>query len=144
VELRYYQTAKIYSRFKYFSFFSAGKLKYISSLIITLVKANNPDLTIKSIIFNKTYPLLDSTKMLKLFIDKYILTFITDTNTDERHHLSLDVYGYNINKCYGGMVSQDRLLVLDSINEIPTKFYYQSENTIINYLDMLHIPIFVS
>jgi uncharacterized protein YjbI with pentapeptide repeats len=103
-----------------------------------------PKVGIKSIIFNKTYPLLDSTKMLKLFIDKYILTFITDTNTDERHHLSLDVYGYNINKCYGGMVSQDRLLVLDSINEIPTKFYYQSENTIINYLDMLHIPIFVS
>jgi hypothetical protein len=103
-----------------------------------------PKVGIKSIIFNKTYPLLDSTKMLKLFIDKYILTFITDTNTDERHHLSLDVYGYNINKCYGGMVSQDRLLVLDSINEIPTKFYYQSENTVINYLDMLKIPIFVS
>jgi uncharacterized protein YjbI with pentapeptide repeats len=114
---------------------SLSKIKYFIT---------KPKEGIISIIFNKTYPLLESTKMLKVFIDKYILTFITDINTDERHHLTLDVYGHNINKCYGGMISQDRLLVLDSINEMPIKFYYQSENTIINYLDMLQIPILVN
>jgi hypothetical protein len=82
----------------------------------------------KSLVHNKDYPIMESTKMLKIYFNKYIFTIISDINTDERHYINLKFYGSSLENCYGGLIEQEKLLVLDNLIEVTgtEKEYYNN------------------
>ncbi len=71
---------------------------------------------LKSISFSKTYPLLNSTKGLKIGLKNYLLTFISDINTDDRHHIELlAVKNKDLENCSGALICKDQILKICSL-----------------------------
>ncbi len=71
---------------------------------------------LKSISFSKTYPLLNSTKGLKIGLKNYLLTFISDINTDDRHHIELlAVKNKDLENCSGALICKDQILKISSL-----------------------------
>ena len=119
-----------------FTYYRKLYIKFEESYVIfntdtlELIESSNPSNSIRyikskskqsmqSLIHNHQYPITDYTLILKIFIKKYVITLISDIATDERHYLSLinyDIIDYNT--CYGGLVSQDKLIELTKLNEI--------------------------
>lgn len=86
----------------------------------------NPKTGLKSISFDKTYPLLDSTKGIKLGFDNYLLTIISDINTDDRHHLELlNVKVFDMEQTSGALISKDRIIRISNLAG-PELFEYNS------------------
>jgi hypothetical protein len=93
---------------------------------IRLVKSK-PKTGLESISFNKTYPLLESTKQIKIGFGPYLLTLTTDLNTDDRHHLDLLITKpENIVNCSGAFISQDQIIRISDI--VGTELYQYDSN----------------
>lgn len=76
----------------------------------------SPKTGIQSISFNKTYPLLNSTKGLKIGFGNYLLTFIVDINTDDRHHLELiNVKQIDTTNVCGAFISKDKIIKISNL-----------------------------
>ena len=74
---------------------------------------------LKSISFDKTYPLLNSTIGLKVGFGNYLLTLTADINTDDRHHLELlDVRNADLSKCSGALISKDKIIRISSLDGV--------------------------
>lgn len=75
-----------------------------------------PQTGLKSISFDKTYPLLESTKGIKIGFGPYLLTLITDLNTDDRHHIDLLITKpQDIINCSGAFISKDQIIKISNI-----------------------------
>ncbi len=80
------------------------------------IKKFTPKVGIKSITYNKQYPLLNSTKAVKIGFGKYLLTITSDINTDDRHHLEfLNVKTYDLDFVSGALVSKDQIIKISNI-----------------------------
>jgi uncharacterized protein YjbI with pentapeptide repeats len=96
---------------------SNQKIKYLKT---------NSKKGIYSLIHGLEYPLFDTTKIIKIFVDKYIITFMSDITTDERHFINLEYYGINnITACNGAFISQSKTFVLDDIIGSNSDYYYK-------------------
>jgi hypothetical protein len=86
-----------------------------------------PKQGIYSLIHGQQYPIFDTTKTFKVFVDKYILTFTSDIKTDERHFINLEYYGTNnISACDGAFISQSKTFIMDDITGLNSDYYYSS------------------
>ena len=75
-----------------------------------------PKTGIKSVSFNKIYPLLNSTKGLKLGFNNIIFTLISDINTDDRHYIELTLFNCsNQSKLYGALVNSNKIIKISNI-----------------------------
>ncbi len=75
-----------------------------------------PKLGLPSVSFDKTYPLLNSTIGLKVGLGNYLLTLITDINTDDRHNLNLlNVKPYDLSKVSGALISSDNIIRISDL-----------------------------
>jgi hypothetical protein len=94
-----------------------NKIKYI------ILKPNKG---LYSLIHKVTYPIFETTKLLKIFVDKYIITLMADITTDERHFINLEYYGTNnIAACNGSFISQSKTFAMDNIEGSNLDYYYQ-------------------
>lgn len=85
----------------------------------------NPKTGIFSLIHKIQYPLFNTTKILKIFVDKYIITIMSDLNTDERHFINLEYYGTNnIIECNGAFISRLKIIYLKDILGNEPNYYY--------------------
>ena len=97
----------------------ADTLAIINQTNLTKIKIAKfkPIIGLKSISFDKTYPLLNSTIGLKVGFENYLLTLTADINTDDRHHLELlDVSNSTLSKCSGALISKDRIIRISSLD----------------------------
>ncbi len=79
-----------------------------------------------SLIHGIEYPIFDTTKIIKIFVDKYIITLTSDLTTDERHFINLEYYGTNnISACNGAFISQTKTFVMDDITGTNSDYYYK-------------------
>ena len=93
---------------------------------IRLVKTK-PKTGLESISFKKTYPLLESTKQIKIGFGPYLLTLTTDVNTDDRHHLDLLITKpQNVINCSGAFISKDQIIRISDIEG--TELYQYDSN----------------
>lgn len=91
--------------------------------IIYLTKINKlkvvkyqPKKGLKSVTFDKTYPLLESTNGIKLGFKNYLLTIISDINTDDRHFMELlDVKNIDLPNCAGALISKDLIIRISDL-----------------------------
>lgn len=87
---------------------------------------------LKSISFNKTYPLFESTKEIKIGFDNLILTLTSDIKTDDRHHLDLlNVKTYNFDNVSGALISKDQIIKISNLVG-PELFEYDSNPFLLN------------
>ena len=92
------------------------KINKITTLNKIKMISINPKTGLKSISFDKIYPLLDSTKGIKLGFDNYLLTITSDINTDDRHHLELlNVKEFNMEQTSGALISKDRIIRISNL-----------------------------
>ncbi len=85
-----------------------------------------PKTGIKSISFDKTYPLTDATKGIKIGFGNLILTLISDINTDDRHYLELfNAKNYSLIHMSGALISKDQILRISNLAG-PELFEYKS------------------
>lgn len=104
-------------------------LTNVNKLRFTMFK---PKSGLKSISFDKTYPLLDSTIGVKIGFGNYMLTLITDINTDDRHYIELiSLNGIDIKNTSGALISKDTIIRISDLygselhnyNHNPLNFY---------------------
>ncbi len=75
-----------------------------------------PKSGLPSVSFDKTYPLLNSTIGLKVGLGNYVLTLITDINTDDRHNLELlNVKSFDLYKLSGALISSDKIIKISNL-----------------------------
>ncbi len=92
------------------------KVNYLSETKKIKVASFKPNKGLKSISFNKQYPLLNSTKGLKIGFGKYLLELISDTNTDDRHHLELlNVKKYDLESVCGALIDKNQIIKISNI-----------------------------
>ncbi len=90
------------------------------------VASFKPKTGIKSISFDKTYPLTNATKAIKIGFGNFILTLTSDINTDDRHHLELfNVKNYSLIHMSGALISKDQILRISNLAG-PELFEYKS------------------
>ena len=99
-------------------------IKYITSVNKIKIISFIPKRGIKSITFNKIYPLTNMTKGLKIGFNSYIITIISDLNTDDRHHLELfNVKPINNITTCGALVSVDKIIKISNLEGSELKNY---------------------
>ena len=75
-----------------------------------------PKTGIESISFNKTYPLTNATKGIKIGFANYLLTMSSDINTDDRHYLELlNVKQYELSSLCGALISKARIIRISNL-----------------------------
>lgn len=85
-----------------------------------------PKTGIKSISFDKIYPLSNSTKGIKIGFGNYLLTIVSDINTDDRHHLELlNVKSFDVENLSGALISQNQIIKISSL-EGPELYQFDS------------------
>ena len=85
-----------------------------------------PKKGIYSLIHKMIYPIFETTRVLKVFVDKYIITIMSDITTDERHYINLEYYGTNnITGCNGAFISQTKTFIMDDIEGTNMDYYYK-------------------
>jgi hypothetical protein len=95
-----------------------------------------PKSGLKSISFDKTYPLLDSTIGIKVGFGNYILTLITDINTDDRHYLELiNLKGIDIKNTSGALISKDTIIRISDLYGSELYNYNHNPLNFYNYID---------
>ncbi len=91
-----------------------NKLTKLNKLKFKIVK---PKSGLKSISFNKTYPLFNSTKAIRVGLGNYLLTIMSDINTDDRHHLELlNVKNIDISNTSGAFISKDHIIRISNLS----------------------------
>jgi hypothetical protein len=99
----------------------ADTLMVKKSSIFNKIKLVNfkPSEGLRSATFNKTYPLLDSTHGLKIGIGQYLLTIVTDLNTDDRHFIQLfNVNAFNSANLSGALISSSKLIYISDLEGV--------------------------
>ncbi len=77
-----------------------------------------------SLIHKTRYPLFNTTRILKIFVGKYIITLHCDLTTDERHFINLEYFGSNnITACCGAFISRTKIFVMDNIEGEGMDYY---------------------
>lgn len=85
-----------------------------------------PKYGLKSISFNKTYPLFDSTQGIRISLGNYLLTIFTDINTDDRHYIELlNSMPYNLSQTSGALIDYNKIIRISSLSG-PELFTYTS------------------
>ena len=75
-----------------------------------------PNKGIQSISFNKTYPLTSATKGIKIGFANYLLTIVSDINTDDRHYIELlNVKEYDLSSLCGALISKDKIIRISNL-----------------------------
>ncbi len=132
-----------YSYYKEFYISIGSEHILINSDTLEIKTSSNSNIKIKyfhpnaknglySLIHKLQYPLFKTTKILKIFIDKYIITLMSDINTDERHFINLEYYGLNDIMCFdGALISKLKILQMNDIIGTNKNYYYKE------YYDML-------
>ena len=81
-----------------------------------------PKTGLKSISFDKTYPLFKTTKGIRVGFGNYLLTIISDISTDDRHHVELvNVKHMDLSNTCGALISKDQII---RINDLTGKEVY--------------------
>ena len=76
-----------------------------------------PKTGLKSISFDKTYPLFDSTKGIRIGFGNYLLTIMSDINTDDRHHIELlNTKQFNLLQTYGAFIDKNKIIRISSLD----------------------------
>ncbi len=92
---------------------AVNKLSEINKIKILNYK---PKTGIKSISFNKTYPLLNTTKSVKIGFNNFILTITSDISTDDRHYVELlNVKPYGRLRLSGALVSKNQIIKITNL-----------------------------
>ncbi len=76
-----------------------------------------PKMGLNSISFNKIYPQTNLTKALRIGFADYILTLVTDLNTDDRHSVELIKFKkYDLSNISGALISKDQIIKISNLN----------------------------
>ncbi len=85
-----------------------------------------PKTGIKSISFNKVYPLTNKTKNIKIGFNNFILTIMSDVNTDDRHYIEfIDVKSFNQTNLSGAFINPNKIINISNLVG-PELFNYQT------------------
>ena len=75
-----------------------------------------PKTGIRSISFDKLYPLTSATKGIRIGFLNYLLTIVSDINTDDRHHLELlHVKNFDNPNLSGALISKDQIIRISNL-----------------------------
>ena len=75
-----------------------------------------PKTCIRSISFDKLYPLTSATKGIRIGFLNYLLTIVSDINTDDRHHLELlHVKNFDNPNLSGALISKDQIIRISNL-----------------------------
>ena len=71
---------------------------------------------LKSISFNKTYPLLSTTKAVRIGFGNYLLNITSDIFTDDRHHLELiNVKQIDLENTCGALICKEQIIRINDL-----------------------------
>ncbi len=75
-----------------------------------------PKTGLNSISFNKIYPKTNATKGLRIGLADYLITFVSDINTDDRHSIELlKTKKSNLNNICGALICKDQIIKISDL-----------------------------
>jgi hypothetical protein len=95
----------------------ADTLNFNSSTNKIKIISVKPKTGIHSISFNKTYPLTNQTKQVKIALGNYLLTITSDINTDDRHYLELlNVKQFDLPFVSGALIDKSNIIRISNLD----------------------------
>jgi hypothetical protein len=92
------------------------EIKQLTPIIKIKSGKFTPKTGLNSISFNKTYPKTNATKGLRIGLADYLITFVSDINTDDRHSIELlKTKKYNLTNICGAFICKDQIIKISDL-----------------------------